>query len=178
MKKISVISLVLVLCMCVAAFAGCAKKEESDAPDGMKLASGEKVDYYMYVPETWKVDHSELYTAAYFSSGDATSISATAYGISADITSVDDWWTLFEEEMAGVYSDISEITSTDAKIDGIDGKEYTFSATLGEQEYNFIVTAVINNYYVYYITYTSVPEYNEDHLEERVQVIDAFRFKD
>lgn len=178
MKKISVISLMLVLCMCVLSFAGCAKKEESDAPDGMKLASGEQVDYYMYVPETWKVDNSQLYTAAYFSSGDATSISATAYGISADITSVDAWWALFEEEMAGVYSEISEVTSTDAKIDGIEGKEYTFSATLGEQEYNFIVTAVINNYYVYYITYTSIPEYNEDHLEERVQVIDAFRFKD
>ena len=67
MKKISVISLMLVLCMCVLSFAGCAKKEESDAPDGMKLASGEQVDYYMYVPETWKVDNSQLYTAAYFS---------------------------------------------------------------------------------------------------------------
>ncbi len=178
MKKISVISLMLVLAMCVAVFSGCAKKEETEAPDGMKLASGEKVDYYMYVPETWKVDNSELYTAAYFSSGDATSISATAYGISAEITTVDAWWTLFEEEMAGVYSNISEIAKADAKIDGIDGKEFTFSATLGDQEYNFIITAVIKDYYVYYITYTSIPEYNEDHLEERTQVIDAFRFKD
>ena len=65
----------------------------------------------------------------------------------------------------------------EASIDGIDGKEYSFSATLGEQEYNFIITAVIKDYYVYYITYTSVPEYNEDHVEERAQVIDAFRFK-
>ncbi len=178
MKKISVISLILVLTMCVAVFSGCGKKEETDAPDGMKLASGEKVDYYMYVPETWKVDNSELYTAAYFSSGDATSISATAYGISVEIATVDDWWKLFEEEMAGVYSEISEITAADAAIDGIKGREYTFSATLGEQEYNFIITAVIKDYYVYYITYTSIPEYNEDHLEERVQVIDAFRFKD
>lgn len=173
MKKI--LAFVLALCACLTVFCSCAK-EDASVPKGMQLASGENVDYFMYVPATWKVDKSELYTAAYFSSGDATSISATAYGIGAEIGSVSDWWKTFEPQMTALYKDVSEIAETDAKIDGIEGKEYSFTAKLSEQEYNFIITAVIKDYYVYYITYTSTPEYNEDHLEERVKVIESFEF--
>lgn len=176
MKRI--IALVLCLAALLCTFAGCAKEQDSEVPKGMQLASGENVDYFMYVPEAWKVDKSELYTAAYFSAGDATSISATAYGISAEIQSVSDWWKAFEPQMTALYKDVSEITETEARIDGIEGREYSFTAKLNEKEYNFIVTAVIKDLYVYYITYTSTPEYNEDHLEERVQVIENFDFKD
>lgn len=180
MKKTSFVSLILALVMCLAVFSGCSKDKDDEikAPDGMILASGDKVDYYMFVPETWKVDKSDLYTAAYFSHGDATSISTTAYGINADVVKVDDWWKLFEEELGSVYTDISKIEKTDAKIDGIKGREYSFSAKLADVEYSFIITAVIKDYYVYYVTYTSTPEYYEDHLEERDSVIDAFEFKD
>ncbi|MBE6588181.1 MAG: hypothetical protein E7647_07200 [Ruminococcaceae bacterium] len=175
MKKLLVIALALV--MCLSALAGCSKKEEPEAPSGMKLASGDNVDYYMYVPEMWRVDKSDLYTSANFSSGDPTSISATAYAISSDIKSVGDWWAGFEKEMATVYTEISEVEETDAKLDGIKGKEYAFTASLAGQKYNFIITAVIKDYYVYYITYTSVPEYNENHLKERTQMVEAFKFE-
>ena len=173
-KKI--LSVVLALVMCLAVFCSCSKKDPS-APSGMKLASGDNVDYYMYVPEAWRVDKSDLYTSANFSSGDPTSISATAYAISSDIPTLDEWWKVFEKEMKTVYADVSEIEASNAKLGGIKGKEFSFTAKLGEQSYNFIITAVIKDYYVYYITYTSVPEYNENHLEERTQVVEAFEFK-
>lgn len=175
MKRI--IALAVALVMCLAVFCSCSKNDPN-VPTGMKLASGENVDYYMYVPEAWRVDKSDLYTSANYSSGDPTSISATAYAISSDIKSLSDWWKGFEEEMATVYKDISKVEKTEAKLGGIKGEEYTFTATLGEQQYNFVITAVIKDYYVYYVTYTSVPEYNENHLEERTQVIEAFEFKE
>ncbi|MBQ8914643.1 MAG: hypothetical protein IJ046_00530 [Clostridia bacterium] len=175
MKKLSVVALLLALVTCFFAFVGCSKKDPS-VPDGMILASGENVDYFMYVPEGWKVDKSELYTSAYFSSGDATSISTTAYGVSAETATVDAWWKTFEPQLKSVYTDISEIAVTDAKLGGIEGKEYSFTAKLAEKEYNFIITAVVKDFYIYYVTYTSTPEYNEDHLEERVKVIESFEF--
>lgn len=178
MKITSVVSLVLAAVICLFALVGCGQEKDKTVPDGMKLASGEQVDYYMYVPETWRVDKSDLYTGAYFSSGDPTSISATAYGISADIATVDDWWKTFEKQMSDVYTDVSKVAKADAKIDGIKGREYTFTAKLGGEEYTFIITAVIRDYYVYYITYTSTPEFNENHLEDREKVIDSFEFKD
>lgn len=174
MKRI--ITLALALVMCLAVFCSCSK-QDPNVPAGMKLASSENVDYFMYVPENWRVDKSDLYTSANFSSGDPTSISATAYAISSDIKSLGDWWKGFEKEMAEVYKDISKVEKTKAKLGGIKGEEYSFTATLGEQQYNFVITAVIKDYYVYYITYTSVPEYNENHLEERTQVVEAFEFK-
>ena len=176
MKKLSVIALVLALLMCLSAFSACGKDDDK-APKGMVLASSEHVDYRMYVPENWKVDKSDLYTSAYFTTGaDATSISVTAYGVSGNEAKVDDWWKGFEEEIKAVYADMSKVKKSDAVLGGVEGKEYSFSAKLADQEYNFIITAVVRNYYVYYITYTSTPEYYEKHLEERTQVIEAFEF--
>ena len=88
MKKIAFILAAAVAA--AALLAGCGK-QEGDAPKGMKLASSDSVDYVMYVPEDWRVDQSELYTSAFYSSADATSISASAYGAAVDET-VDTWW--------------------------------------------------------------------------------------
>jgi len=178
MKKISVIALLLVLCTCLTVFSGCAKKEADSAPDGMKLASGENADYCMYVPDTWKVDRSDLYTIAFFSSGDTTSISTTAYAIGTDIATLEDWWGIFEGRMdKELFSEHSDVTVSDAVLGGVEGKEYSFTAKRGEQDYNVVITAVIKDFNVYYVTYMSVPKYNEDHLEERAQIIEAFKFK-
>lgn len=176
MKKLSVISALLALFACLSLFTACGEKEGPKAPDGMKLASGENVDYYLYVPETWKVDRSDLYTSAYFSSGDATSISATAYGVGGEVAELDSWWKGFCEEMKSVYGEVTEVETKKAKLDGVAGKEYTFTAKLGEEQYNYIVTAVVKDYYVYYITYTSTPDYYEDHLEELSKVVESFKF--
>ena len=179
MKKISVIALFLTAILSLTAFVSCGeKKEEIKVPDGMKLASSEDVDYLMFVPETWRVDRSDLYTSAYFSSGDATSISVSAYGLTGGVADLDSWWKSFSDEAKTVYGEFTEVDAKKAKLDGIAGKEYTFTAKLGETQYNYIVTAVIKDYYVYYVTYTSTPDYYEDHLEERVQVIENFDFKD
>ena len=178
MKKISVIALFLAAILSLTAFVSCGeKKEEIEAPDGMILASGEDVDYLMFVPETWKVDRSDLYTSAYFSSGDATSISVTAHNITGGAATLDEWWKSFCDEAKTVYGEFTEVDTKKAKLDGVEGKEYTFTAKLGEAQYNYIITAVIKDYYVYYVTYTSTPDYYEDHLEELKTVIEAFEFK-
>ena len=100
-KTIRITSAILAVLTVLALFAGCAKKDP-ETPSGMKKASGDEADYIMYVPEDWRVDSSSLYTAAFYSSEDATSISATAYGTNYGNTSVDDWFKGFMEKM-GVY---------------------------------------------------------------------------
>ncbi len=177
MKKVSIISLVLVLCMCLSVFAGCAKKSDENAPDGMKKASGDNVDYSMYVPTAWEVDSSDLYTSAYYPGRtDKTNVSATAYAIAGDIATVEDWWKMFEKDLGEIYTEMSEVTAVSARLGGIDGKDFVFTGKHGGTEYNVMITAVIKDFYVYYLTYTSTPENNENHLEERQQIVDAFRF--
>ena len=157
-----------------------------DIPQGMKLASGENVDYYMFVPESWNVDRSDLYTNAVFSSGDPssldhTSISTTVYAVSNDIQCVDDWWNKedgFLAELSLVYTDISEISEAEATLGGVDGIEYSFTAKLGGVEYCFVITAVWSDFYIYFVTYTSMPQYTDEHADDRAQVIESFTFKD
>lgn len=176
MKKIIAALCAAVLCLSVFLMTGCGS-EESDVPDGMVLASSEDADYIMYVPEQWKVDKSTLYTSAYFSSGDATSISAAAYGMNFTDKTADDWWSSFEEQMKSVYQNVSDAEKEAVTLGGIEGNKYTFTADLNGQTYNYIISAVLKDNYIYYITYTSTPDYCEKHLEELESVLKNFSFK-
>ena len=176
-KLVKIASFILSVLLASSLFAGCSQQKEGDVPSGMKLASGEDADYLMYVPENWRVDKSTLYTSAYYSSGDATSVSATAYGMNFDDTTVDDWFEGFLKEFKEIYTDVSQPEKADAKLGGVDGRRYTFSGTLNGTVYDYIIVAVINRNYVYYITYTSTPQYYSAHLEELENVISNFEFK-
>lgn len=175
MKKtgIFLVSLLVILGM---ALGGCAK-QDPDVPAGMQLASSEDADYLFYVPQGWRVDKSSLYTAAYFSSGDATSISVTAFGMNMTDDSVSSWWESYKEQFAEIYDTMEVTAEEETELDGMDGMKYTFDATLNEKEYQYIIAAVLRENYIYYITYTSTPEYYEDHLEELDLVLEHFAFK-
>ena len=94
MKKISMLLCAVLITMSALLLTSCGE-QTGDVPKGMILASGEDADYIMYVPENWRVDKSTLYTSAYFSADDATSISAAAYGMSYTDKTTDDWWKSF-----------------------------------------------------------------------------------
>lgn len=175
-KTLKITALILALC---AIFAMTACGKEAAEHSGYVLASSDKVDYFMYVPETWKIDKSSLFTSAYCSSGDATSISATAYGLSFSDPTLENWWKGFAEEFKLAYTDtdIDKAKVEEANLGGVDGRKYTFKGSLAGQEYDFIMVAATKGGYVYYLTYTSVPKYYKDHLEELGKVIEYFEFK-
>lgn len=174
MRKTLKIAAFVMAVIAILSLASCGKTASEH--QGYILASSDKVDYFMYVPENWKVDKSTLFTSAYFSSGDATSVSATAYFTGL---SVEDWWKGFAEEFKLAYTDsnIDEAKVEEAVLGGIDGRKYSFNGKLAGQEYDFIMVAVTRGGYIYYLTYTSVPNYYEDHLEELDNIIEYFEFK-
>ncbi len=177
MKKfVRILSLTVAVLTVLSLFAGCAKKDP-EIPSGMKKASGDEADYIMYVPEEWRVDKSTLYTAAYYSSEDPTSISTTAYGMNFGDTGIDDWFGGFMEEFKGIYTDVTEPETEKTKLGGAEGMKYTFSGTLNGTVYNYVITAAIRSNYVYYVTYTSTPQYYQAHLEALDDVIRNFAFK-
>ena len=175
MKKTGIL-LILLLLAIGAILSGCAD-QDPDVPEGMQLASSEDADYLFYVPEGWRLDKSSLYTSAYFSSGDATSISATAFGMNLTDTSVNDWWEKYKEQFEGIYENVEFSEGEETKLGGVEAMKYTISATLNEKDYQYIIVAALRDSYIYYITYTSTPEYYEDHLDALDQVIECFAFK-
>ena len=164
MRKTGILMLSLLLAV-GAMLSGCAQ-QDPDVPEGMQLASSEDADYLFYVPEGWRLDKSSLFTSAYFSSGDATSISATAFSMNLTDTSIE-----------GIYENVEFSDGEETKLGGEDAMKYTISATLNETDYQYIIVAALRDSYIYYITYTSTPEYYEDHLEALDQVIECFAFK-
>lgn len=193
MKKL--ISIIAMLLCSAMLFCGCQGEQDPNAPEGYKVASSDAADYVLCVPEEWIVETSTLYTSAYFSRGaDATSISVTAFGADIQGQTVEGWWEGYSEEFAATFSSFEVVSEEDAALDGIDGKKYTFTATIGKSEssetaaegetaaaeakqYNFICHAVVKDTYVYYLLYTSTPEYYEEHIDELNEVITNFKFK-
>ncbi len=175
MKKTGFLLVTLLLALSMV-LGGC-EKMDSSVPAGMQLASSEDADYLFYVPEGWRVDKSSLYTAAYFSSGDATSISVTAFGVNMTGDTVSSWWESYTEQFAGIYEEMEVTAEEEVVLGGIDGKKYAFDATLNEKEYQYIIVAALRENYIYYITYTSTPKYYEDHLDELELVLEHFAFK-
>ena len=195
MKRILTCLLALLL---LATLVGCGKNEAGDIPSGMQLASSEDADYLFYVPADWLIDKSALYSAAYYSPGaDATSISVAAYGMSALPVSdtsdaegettaaevsaaeamISGWWKSFEEEFGATFASM-EVTATESTaLGGMEAVKYSFDATLAGKEYRYIVAATMRGSYIYYVTYTSTPEYYEEHLEALDQVLTHFAFK-
>ena len=74
--KTSVKILCAVMAALCLALCACQKTPtEVDVPHGMILASSDIVDYYLFVPQGWRVDMSGGMVSAYKSAEDPTSVS-------------------------------------------------------------------------------------------------------
>ena len=192
MKKIiSVIALVLCLTMVLG---GCNSNQDPNAPEGYKLVSAENAGYQLFVPSEWIEGLGNLSTSAYYSRGaDATSISVTASGASlSGNETVDTWWDRYQKDFALEFDNFELISTEEAQLGGVDGKKFTFKATKGfaeaettaegettepkAQQYNFICIAVVKDAYIYFMLYTSTPEYYETHLDTLSNVVSYFKF--
>lgn len=174
MKKI--LSIILVLVFALTLMTACGKK--ADAPKGMKLASGDAASYSLFIPKDWKIDVQTGYTAAHVSEEDKTNVSVTVYDLEHTNSTVDEWWEVNSADFAVVCTDYKEIRiGADTVLDGVNAKEYVYSAKLGSAEYTYHqVAAVTDSGTVYVITYTTTPDKYESHLETFNKITSEFKF--
>lgn len=180
MKK--TISLILAI-ICMLALASCGAKE-TNVPDGMKVASGEVVDYNLYVPENWICDVASGATTAYYSDNDASNVSVMTYTFRNTDDTVGAWHENFMDDFGTVYSDIEVITDgEDTVLGGAAAKKYVFKGTLEGTTYQFMQVATsrkaaLSAPQVYIFTYTSLPDLYENHTEDIQSMLDNFEFVD
>ena len=170
MKKIlRITALAALAALLVISLASC--KKDSSTPDGMKLASNEKADFTLFVPESWTVDMAEAAVGAYCSKTDPSSVSMMAWELENSDSNVDDWWEVNLPEIEKVFSDV-EVTSTeDTVIDGLYAKKYVYTAKLGDYEYTIMQAACVKKATVYVFTYESLPESFDSHLSEAADML-------
>ena len=75
-----------------------------------------------------------------------------------------------------VFQNVEAAEPENLTMDGVHAQKYVYSADLGEFSYKIMQTASIRSGSVYLITYTSLADTYESHLEEVNNMISFFRF--
>lgn len=112
MKKI--LSLLLLL-SCLLTLVACGG-EEPEYPEhyGYKMISDPSiVEYYFYVPEDWVVDEQTGMTSAHLSARDRTNVSVTTYEASSALSTMEAFWTKYEQDFTATYGEIAYTTAAD-----------------------------------------------------------------
>ncbi|MBQ4353460.1 MAG: hypothetical protein IJC71_01060 [Clostridia bacterium] len=157
--------------------ASCGEKDEFAAPAGMVTASDEKADFYLYVPEEWTVDYSTAAAGAYYSPADPSSVSVMAWELEHTDTSLDDWWTVNQNDITMVFQNFALESEENCTINDLYAKKYTYTASLGEYNYKIMQAACIKDAVVYLFTYTSLPENFDAHLGDVNEMLEYLIIK-
>ncbi|MBQ8402140.1 MAG: hypothetical protein IJX14_09450 [Clostridia bacterium] len=167
--------LILMLAVSMLAMTGC--NADAEAPTGYKTASGEAADYTFFVPDDWTVDLTTGATSAYCSTEDPSSISVMAWELPNTDTTLDEWWAMNLEDISMVFQNLEAAAPENLTIDGVHGQKYVYTAELGEFSYKILQAAAIKNGTVYLITYTSLADTYDAHIEEVNNMVSFFLFK-
>lgn len=166
----------IALCLVAAALMLTGCNSDNEAPTGYKTASGEAADYTFFVPEEWTVDLSTGATSAYCSTEDPSSVSVMAWELPHTDTTLDEWWEMNLEDISLVFQNVAVEEPENVTMDGVYGKKYTYTADLGEFSYKIQQTAAIKGGSVYLVTYTSLTDTFDTHLEEVGNMLSFFTF--
>ena len=177
------ISLITVLTLVLS---GCADK---DAPEGYQNAAGESEAFYLYVPTTWVLNNSGGTASAYYSSDDYSNVSMTCMIIDPDeMDELEEYKTVTLSELEALLPDFKVIESTvdsdipeeDRKpltLGGRDAISFEYECTLSGKTYRYMQVVTLKDDFFYLLTYTSLAENYDSHLEEVAGIIENLTFK-
>lgn len=153
------------------------EEKDKNTPEGMKIASGDSVEYRLYVPENWIVNSKNSVAGAYYSDDNRSNVTLTSYSPTQN-TALDDYWKQCEEKYGQMYENYSLITCvTGAELGKRPAIDNTFSFELDEIRYMQRQVMCVYADRIYTLTYTSTPE-NFGMLEDDVKrIINSFTFR-
>lgn len=185
MKIIKILSVILLCVMLISTLSACA--EESDAPDGYQLVSGEGDRFRLYVPtQGWTSNTQSGTTGAIFSVDPYIAINAFVADDAANMDA-DAYWAYSE---AVLKSELGEdnytfVSSNKTTLDGQNAKKIVYIAKMslhGENATEYKIMTVLCRYKdeMYVITYSAPSETHYDLYVEDVEgdggILDYFRF--
>ena len=191
MKRI----LAVLLAVATLLLASCAKTAD-EAPQGYKLASNDELcDYVLYVPEVYVTEsNTSNYTIATVSNADKCTVSvAKLENVYAE--NVAAYWESCKKDYAFLSDFTVEVQNTDENGNPVEwarasvgtgetlkeGYRYVFTGTYNGVSYKyqqiFLVHGNVFNSSLYCITFTSLADHYDGHLEAFNQILGYFYFK-
>ena len=176
--KTSVKILCAVMAWLCLALCACQKTPtEVDVPDGMMLASSDIVDYYLFVPQGWRVDMSGGMVSAYKSAEDPTSVSVMTWETPYADDTPADVWEMYKGEFESVFADFTVESSTTMLLDGAAAEKYVYTGKLAENTFRYTQLITVRHSAAYLITVTEITSSTTDHTEDITSILDNFRWK-
>lgn len=174
MKRIALIISALILALSV--LTACAEKE-SGIPSGMQRVSSDELGCNLHVPENWtKSSFTTNAIGAYCSNSDPTNVTVMAWNVDASET-LDSWWEKYRSDFDLVFDEFKLVSSENTTMGNVAAVKHTYTAKLGDTEYNYVQCACLHWSMVYVMTFTSIPDFFESHTDDISDIITYFEFK-
>jgi hypothetical protein len=149
---------------------------DANAPDGMKIASDDAVEYFFFVPTSWTVNETSSANAA--TAPDGSFVSVVSYLPSGEGISVREYFEKSEQMMqttsGGRYARLDEKEIT---IGGGKALQFEYEYTVGGVTYRYLQVIVGYKSMIYNLTYTSLPQNFEANRADVEAIISAFTFR-
>lgn len=149
---------------------------DDKTPSGMKIASGDNVEYVLYVPKSWICNSTLGANAAYANESGKPNFSVTSYSPDGDLTP-EQYFELAEKSYAENLSGYTRVSESDTKVHGIAAKSYVYTVSYGGVEYKIMQTVTVYGGRIYSLTYTAPSDVFDSHLEEVTQITNCFIFR-
>ena len=150
---------------------------DKHTPEGMKIASSDKLQYVMYVPSSWVCDSERGASEAYVSESGRPNVTVTAYSYDeADLTP-EQYFEKCEDEYEEVLPEYTFVSSEERVVSERNAISYMYTAKVGGATVKIMQTVYEYNAMIYSFTYTALEDRFDTHLEDVEAMLDAFRFR-
>ena len=150
---------------------------DKKTPEGMKIASHDKIEYRFYVPKSWICDSESGISEAYYPESERTNVTVTSYSPEGDVSAAE-YVALCEEEYKTAILGYELIEKRDGfKVAERDAVSITFTANYDGISYKIRQTTFVYNAMVYSITYTATESAFDLHTDDLDAMISAFTFR-
>ena len=166
---------------------------QTDVPSGMKLASVEAADYYMYVPSSWEIADQDGVTSTYVSIADKSNVTCARYTIKNDavfevpagsekpegVVYAENYWAGYVSELETYLPGYRLISGPVATtLNGSAAVRCKYVATVSGVNYNFdMVICVRERMFAYLLTYTAETSKYETNLASFEKIVSEFVFQ-
>lgn len=150
---------------------------DKKTPDGMKIASHDKIEYRFYVPKSWVCDSESGISEAYYPESEKTNVTVTSYSPDGELSAAE-YIALCEEEYKTAILGYELIEKNDdLKVASRDAVSITFKANYDGIDYKIRQTTFMYNQMIYSITYTATDSAFDLHTEDLERMISEFSFR-
>ncbi|MBE6699842.1 MAG: DUF1795 domain-containing protein [Ruminococcaceae bacterium] len=149
---------------------------DANAPTGMKIASGDEVEYLFFVPESWSPNEtSNVYAAT---APDGSFVSVVPYLPSSEGISVEGYFEKSEEIMKTTSGTLyKRLDAKETTFGGGKALQYEYEYTVGGVTYRYLQIIIGYKSMIYNLTYTALPQNFEANRADVEAIIAAFTFR-